>query len=97
MLDEKRFHKVIDDVLKDIRKIGGDGLFTAYHNEPAWAVARQYISHFVAFFIPYLVPFRPDSNACFWAALNQEYVRRHGGCCFSTCSQVGAVRYYIIP
>ncbi|CEL62385.1 NADPH-ferrihemoprotein reductase [Rhizoctonia solani AG-1 IB] len=41
VLDEKRFHKVIDDVLKDIRKIGGDGLFTAYHNEPAWGVAHR--------------------------------------------------------
>ncbi|CAE6503919.1 unnamed protein product [Rhizoctonia solani] len=41
VLDEKRFHKVIDEVLKDIRRIGGDGLFTAYHNEPAWAVAHR--------------------------------------------------------
>ncbi|CAE6527638.1 unnamed protein product [Rhizoctonia solani] len=41
VLDEKRFHKVIDEVLLDIRKIGGDGLFTAYHNEPAWAVAHR--------------------------------------------------------
>ncbi|KAJ1303518.1 hypothetical protein OPQ81_011703 [Rhizoctonia solani] len=41
VLDEKRFHKVIDDVLEDIRKLGGDGLFTAYHNEPTWAVAHR--------------------------------------------------------
>ncbi|ELU42337.1 fatty acid hydroxylase, putative [Rhizoctonia solani AG-1 IA] len=41
VLDEKRFHKVIDDVLKDIRKIGGDGLFTAYHDEPTWAIAHR--------------------------------------------------------
>ncbi|CAE6533625.1 unnamed protein product [Rhizoctonia solani] len=41
VLDEKRFHKVIDDVLEDIRKLGGDGLFTAYHNEPSWAIAHR--------------------------------------------------------
>ncbi|KAH7336792.1 bifunctional P-450:NADPH-P450 reductase [Rhizoctonia solani] len=41
VLDEKRFHKVIDDVLKDIRLIGGDGLFTAYNDEPNWAIAHR--------------------------------------------------------
>ena len=42
VLDETRFHKAVAGPLKEIRILVGDGLFTAYHGEPNWAIARQY-------------------------------------------------------
>ncbi|KAB5589304.1 Cytochrome P450 family protein [Ceratobasidium theobromae] len=41
VLDEKRFHKVIESTLQELRNLGGDGLFTAYHGEPSWGIAHR--------------------------------------------------------
>jgi cytochrome P450/NADPH-cytochrome P450 reductase len=42
VLYETRFHKAVAGALKEIRILVGDGLFTAYQDEPNWAIARQY-------------------------------------------------------
>ncbi|EJD45553.1 fatty acid hydroxylase [Auricularia subglabra TFB-10046 SS5] len=40
--DESKFHKhTVDTVLEEIRVLGGDGLFTAYHGEENWGVAHR--------------------------------------------------------
>lgn len=41
VLDEKRFHKKIAGGLEEVRTLVGDGLFTAYHGEPNWGIARE--------------------------------------------------------
>ncbi|KAG8832855.1 hypothetical protein FRC17_000510 [Serendipita sp. 399] len=41
VLDESRFHKAVGGGLKELRGLVGDGLFTAYHGEPNWAIARE--------------------------------------------------------
>lgn len=40
--DQKRFHKAVEGSLKEVRNLTGDGLFTAFHGENNWAVARKY-------------------------------------------------------
>lgn len=39
--DEKHFHKAIRAALQEVRHLTGDGLFTAFHGELNWALARQ--------------------------------------------------------
>lgn len=39
--DEKRFHKHIGQVLKEVRALLGDGLFTAFPKEPNWGRAHR--------------------------------------------------------
>jgi hypothetical protein len=39
--NEKMFHKDINPNLLQIRELVKDGLFTAFHDEPNWAVARM--------------------------------------------------------
>ncbi|MBM7117417.1 bifunctional cytochrome P450/NADPH--P450 reductase [Archangium primigenium] len=39
--DEKRFGKVIHSSLRELRAIGGDGLFTAHTEEPNWGKAHR--------------------------------------------------------
>jgi cytochrome P450/NADPH-cytochrome P450 reductase len=39
--DETRFEKFVHGTLKHIRSFAGDGLFTAYGNEPNWAKAHR--------------------------------------------------------
>src|SRR4029453_17831555 len=39
--DENRFEKFVHGALKNIRDFAGDGLFTAYGNEPNWAKAHR--------------------------------------------------------
>ncbi|HJQ59858.1 MAG TPA: cytochrome P450 [Vineibacter sp.] len=39
--DESRFEKFVSGPLKHIRDFAGDGLFTAYGNEPNWAKAHR--------------------------------------------------------
>lgn len=39
--DESRFRKAVLPPLSTLRDIGGDGLFTAYSNEPNWAKAHR--------------------------------------------------------
>jgi cytochrome P450/NADPH-cytochrome P450 reductase len=39
--DEKRFDKQVHTVLENIRAFAGDGLFTAYTQEPNWAKAHR--------------------------------------------------------
>ena len=39
--DEQRFRKAMHNVLLEARHIGGDGLFTAYDDEPNWALAHR--------------------------------------------------------
>jgi cytochrome P450/NADPH-cytochrome P450 reductase len=39
--DESRFEKYVSGPLKYIRDFAGDGLFTAYNNEPNWAKAHR--------------------------------------------------------
>eukprot|EP01113_Clastostelium_recurvatum_P037740 TRINITY_DN5547_c1_g1_i4.p1 TRINITY_DN5547_c1_g1~~TRINITY_DN5547_c1_g1_i4.p1 ORF type:complete len:1173 (-),score=234.29 TRINITY_DN5547_c1_g1_i4:17-3535(-) len=39
--DDTRFEKAISRPLKNIRDLAGDGLFTAYQNEPNWAIAHR--------------------------------------------------------
>ncbi|QRN97958.1 cytochrome P450 [Archangium violaceum] len=39
--DEKRFDKSVGGALKNIRDFAGDGLFTAYTDEPNWALAHR--------------------------------------------------------
>ncbi len=41
LCDEKRFTKRIGAALKEIRAVAGDGLFTAYGDEPNWAKAHR--------------------------------------------------------
>ena len=48
MCDEKRFYKNLSSPLKNIRDLAGDGLFTAYHNEPNWHIAHR-VSSFSVF------------------------------------------------
>lgn len=38
--DEKRFHKHVAGPLKEVRNGAGDGLFTAFHGEENWGIAR---------------------------------------------------------
>ncbi|KAH7099627.1 fatty acid hydroxylase [Auriculariales sp. MPI-PUGE-AT-0066] len=45
VLDEKRFHKQVKDtVLDSLRVLIHDALFTAYHGEENWGVARTHLS-----------------------------------------------------
>jgi len=44
IMDEKRFHKAIGGGLNELRGLVGDGLFTARHGEPNWALARKWMS-----------------------------------------------------
>lgn len=39
--DESRFHKKVHDPLEKIRDLAGDGLFTAYGDEPNWEKAHR--------------------------------------------------------
>jgi cytochrome P450/NADPH-cytochrome P450 reductase len=41
VLDEKRFHKGLNPGLTELRGLIGDGLFSARHGEPNWALARK--------------------------------------------------------
>ncbi|MFC3979083.1 bifunctional cytochrome P450/NADPH--P450 reductase [Streptosporangium jomthongense] len=41
MCDETRFYKGIDPPLSIVRDFGGDGLFTARHDEPVWGHAHR--------------------------------------------------------
>lgn len=40
--DDKRFKKVINNAMQEVRNLVGDGLFSAYVDEPAWGIAREY-------------------------------------------------------
>ncbi|KAG8809794.1 hypothetical protein FRC18_004386, partial [Serendipita sp. 400] len=44
VLDETRFHKAVGGGLKELRGLVGDGLFTAYHGEPNWAIAHRILT-----------------------------------------------------
>jgi cytochrome P450 / NADPH-cytochrome P450 reductase len=39
--NEKRFHKAIRGALNEVRHLTGDGLFTAFHGERNWGIARE--------------------------------------------------------
>ena len=39
--DEKKFYKNVGGPLTEVRNLGGDGLFTAFHDEPNWGIARK--------------------------------------------------------
>ncbi len=39
--DENRFEKTIDGALLLVRRVGGDGLFTARNDEPVWGIAHN--------------------------------------------------------
>jgi len=39
--DEKRFDKSVKGSLRRVRAVAGDGLFTAYTNEPNWSKAHN--------------------------------------------------------
>ena len=41
LCDERRFDKKIHASLRNIRELAGDGLFTAYTDEPNWARAHR--------------------------------------------------------
>lgn len=41
LCDESRFDKRVHPPLQEIRRFGGDGLFTAYNEEPNWAKAHR--------------------------------------------------------
>ncbi|MFF8828829.1 cytochrome P450 [Streptomyces sp. NPDC015131] len=40
LCDEERFAKHVGPALENVREFAGDGLFTAYNEEPAWAAAH---------------------------------------------------------
>ena len=44
VFDERRFQKTLDGPLLTIREFTGDGLFTAYSDEPSWGVAHRVLS-----------------------------------------------------
>lgn len=44
LCDEKRFDKRVHTALKNIRDFGGDGLFTAYTDEPNWGKAHRLLA-----------------------------------------------------
>ena len=48
--DDKCFKKEPTGGLKEVRNLAGDGLFTAYLEEPNWGIARTF------FILPYLHP-----------------------------------------
>ena len=39
--DDKKFSKAVTASLIQVRNAIGDGLFTAYKDEPAWGIARK--------------------------------------------------------
>lgn len=39
--DESRFEKIVHAPLRELRDLGGDALFTADNNAPAWAIAHR--------------------------------------------------------
>jgi cytochrome P450 len=41
LCDESRFRKGRSSVQEALRDVAGDGLFTAYHDEPAWRLAHD--------------------------------------------------------
>ncbi|MCH8686702.1 bifunctional cytochrome P450/NADPH--P450 reductase [Pedomonas mirosovicensis] len=41
LCDETRFNKKVHLALEELRALGGDGLFTAYNEEPNWAKAHR--------------------------------------------------------
>src|SRR5204862_5008924 len=41
LADENRFAKGVSVVLENVREFAGDGLFTAYNDEPNWAKAHE--------------------------------------------------------
>ncbi len=41
LCDETRFNKRVRGALEEIRAFGGDGLFTAYNEEPNWGRAHR--------------------------------------------------------
>ncbi|AEW97204.1 MULTISPECIES: cytochrome P450 [Streptomycetaceae] len=41
LCDDERFVKAVGPVLTNVRQIAGDGLFTAYNDEPNWAKAHD--------------------------------------------------------
>ncbi|TJZ57067.1 cytochrome P450 [Streptomyces piniterrae] len=41
LADESRFAKGVSVILEDVREFAGDGLFTAYNDEPNWAKAHE--------------------------------------------------------
>ncbi|CUA67141.1 NADPH-ferrihemoprotein reductase [Rhizoctonia solani] len=46
VLDEKRFHKAVGTALVEVRNLVSDGLFTAYHGEANWGIARTRVHNF---------------------------------------------------
>jgi cytochrome P450/NADPH-cytochrome P450 reductase len=51
--DEKRFDKAVKGSLRRVRAVAGDGLFTAYTNEPNWSKAHNIL----------MQPFRQSRHA----------------------------------
>lgn len=41
LTDESRFKKYISNALKEVRNFAGDGLFTAWGEEPNWTLAHR--------------------------------------------------------
>ena len=41
LCDETRFHKALSPAVAALRELAGDGLFTAYHDEPNWQLAHD--------------------------------------------------------
>ena len=41
--DDKRFKKIINKPMQEVRNLVGDGLFSAYITEPTWGIAREFI------------------------------------------------------
>ena len=41
LCDEARFHKTLSPAVAALREFAGDGLFTAYHDDPNWALAHD--------------------------------------------------------
>ena len=44
MCDEKRFEKTLPPGLRALRRVAGDGLFTAYNDEPNWRLAHELLA-----------------------------------------------------
>jgi cytochrome P450 / NADPH-cytochrome P450 reductase len=68
--DEKRFRKQIAPSLQQVRNLVKDGLFTAYHDEPNWAIARMF------FYVIVILPefCRSFTHAGLWHPKHQEHV-----------------------
>lgn len=85
--NDERFRKAVDGALVLVRDSVGDGLFTAYWNEPVWSVSKDGLKTFLI--VIELGQSTPYSDACVRTNCRSKNVRSTTRHRFTDNPQVG--------